>query len=76
VELEARKPPTTGNGLKLSIMGFKTKRDAAGNIISVKAPTLPVYIKGTPKPRRTPCLVCGAAERATKATACSYLSEG
>lgn len=74
VDLEARKPPTKA-GHKLSIMGYRTERDAAGQVVAVRAPPLPEYIKGRPQNRRRPCAVCGAVARATKATGCSYLED-
>lgn len=58
VDLEARKPPTSA-GHKLSIMGYKTARNA-GEVVGVRAPPLPEYIKGRPQARRRPCTVCGA----------------
>jgi len=73
-ELEARKPPTEA-GFKLSIMGFNIKRDTEGNVLKVRAPPLPVYIQGRPLGRRGACEVCGAPQRATKATGCDYLEE-
>lgn len=38
-----------------------------------QAPPLPEYVKGKAQGSRTPCSVCGAPERATKATGCGYL---
>lgn len=73
-DLEARKPPTK-SGKKLSIMGYRSKKDAQGNVISYKAPPLAVYVLGKAKPRKKPCGVCGAAQKATKATGCGYLEE-
>jgi len=70
--LEADKPPTS-SGKKLSIMGYRAIKDRDGNHTGYKAPPLPEYIKGTYKPMDKPCKVCGAAVRATKATACGYL---
>lgn len=68
VDLEERKPPTKKNGRKLSIMGYSSRTQ--------KGTPLPVYVarpgRGAP---RKPCTVCGAAERATKETACSYLED-
>jgi hypothetical protein len=69
VALEANKP-VTGQGKKLSIMGYRTRKDG-----SYRAPPLPVYIARPYRPRRMACLVCGAAERASKATGCDYLDE-
>jgi hypothetical protein len=65
VELEASKPPTVENNLKLSIMDF---RDG-------KASMLPDYIAKPYTRKIIPCVVCGAAQRATKATSCSYLDD-
>lgn len=50
--------------------GYRTLPDG-----SYRAPPLPVFVAQPYRPRRTPCLVCGAAERASKATACGYLDE-
>jgi hypothetical protein len=74
-ELERSKPPTA-KGKKLSIMGFRTMKDAAGNEVGYKAPPLPEYVAGTYRAKVKPCAVCGAADRATKATGCTYLEEG
>ena len=71
-ELEARKPATKKNGLKLSIMGYHTTKHADGTK-TVRAPMLAEYIQGESKARVIPCEVCGAAQRATKATGCTYL---
>ena len=73
-DLEARKPPTK-TGKKLSIMGYRTFRDAEGQVTGYRAPPLPTYIQGRPRGTRRPCKVCGRAERATKATGCDYLEE-
>ena len=75
VDLEARKPPTAKNGRKLSIMGYRTIKDAAGNVVEVKAPPLPRFIQGTYRPIARTCDVCGGP-RATKATGCDYLDDG
>lgn len=69
VKLEADKRPTR-RGLKLSIMGFRKRRDG-----TYVAPPLPVYVRGGYKPKKVPCKVCGAPQRASKATACGYLDE-
>lgn len=84
-KLEADKP-LTGPGKKLSIMGFQTlaplkngKPRTAANVlrdhdgVEYKAPPLPVFIQGEYEPEVIPCEVCGAANRASKATACGYL---
>ncbi len=74
VELEAAKPPTSA-GKKLSIMGYRTKKNRLGEVTGYSAPPLPEYIGRPYKPKTTPCGVCGAARRASKATACGYLEE-
>lgn len=72
VDLEENKPPTK-NGAKLSIMGFRTVKRADGTK-DYRPKPLPLYVaeRGRPKPP-PPCKVCGASERATKATGCTYL---
>jgi hypothetical protein len=75
VALEANKPPTAKNGVKLSIRGFRSYKRPDGSKAYIDTP-LPKYI-AQPE-RRTPprpCTVCGASERATKATGCDYLEE-
>lgn len=72
VDLEARKAPTA-RGLKLSIMGFRSVKDADGNVTAYKAPPLPEFIQGAYKRKAQPCPVCGAAERASKEAGCGYL---
>lgn len=84
VELE-RSKPLTGNGVKMSITGFKMLRtipkrsrslvlvDGRGR--AYQAPPLSEYVKGKARGPRTPCEVCGAAERATKAVGCGYLED-
>jgi len=76
VKLEDSKPPTKKNNIKLSIMGFTSRKLADGTRIR-KATPLPMYVasqrSSSAKPK--PCGVCGAAERATKATGCGWLSE-
>jgi hypothetical protein len=74
VQLEADKPPTAKNGLKLSIMGYRTQKNADGTK-TAKPKALPVFIQGTYRAKVTPCTVCGAADRATKATGCDYLPD-
>jgi hypothetical protein len=60
VEMEARKrEKPTAKGFILSIMGFRKKKDAAGNVVSYRAPALPEWIQGNYQPRATPCRVCG-----------------
>jgi len=83
-ELEARKPPTKA-GVKLSITGFKMLKkpprrpstlalvDNTGRLY--RAPPLREYVKGKARGPKTACSVCGAPERATKATGCGYLEE-
>ncbi len=76
VALEANKPPTKKNGIKLSIMGFSSRKRADGTQVR-KATPLPEFVVAPSRPSKPkPCGVCGAAERATKATACGYLEEG
>jgi hypothetical protein len=74
-ELEANKPPTQKNGIKLSIMGFRTLKNKDGSVRGHKNPMLPIFIQGSYKAKVRPCTVCGAAQRASKATACGYLDE-
>lgn len=75
VELEESKPPTKKNNVKLSIMGFSTRKKKDGTRVR-KATPLPMYVAASGKPTKAkPCAVCGAAERATKATGCDYLEE-
>jgi len=64
VELEANRP-VTKNGHKLSIMAYRKG----------KATPLPKFIEGKTRVKVKPCAVCGAADRATKATGCGYLPE-
>lgn len=69
VEMEAKKPPTKKNGRKLTIMAYSSKLQ--------RGKLLPEYV-ANPKPYRRkiePCTVCGAAQRATKATGCDYLED-
>lgn len=70
-QLEERKPPTSA-GTKLSIMGFRTLKDAEGKVIGHRAPPLREYIKGTPRPRRKRCEVCGRETKASKVIGCGY----
>lgn len=73
--LETNKPPTS-SGKKLSIKGYRTIKDKAGNAIGYKSTPLPEYVKGTERaPRPNPCRVCGAERKATKATGCGYLED-
>lgn len=71
VALEDRKPPTS-NGAKLSIMAFRTVTSADGTRHFRPTP-LPVYVERPYRPKREPCGVCGAPEKATKATGCDWL---
>ena len=76
VELEASKPPTKKNGAKLSIKGFRTVTRPDGTK-DYRPKLLPVFIAGPAYKRKVePCEVCGAAEKATKATGCGYLDDG
>jgi len=72
VKLEADKPPTAKDGVKLSIMGFRTVKRPDGTK-DHRAKLLPMFVQGIYKPKTIPCGVCGAAQRATKATGCGYL---
>jgi hypothetical protein len=70
VKMEADRPltkPKEGvhDGLKLSIMGFRKG----------KGTPLPIFVEKTYRPKVHPCKICGAANRATKATGCGYLSD-
>lgn len=67
VEMEDRKPPTTKNGRKLSIMAYSSKKQ-------IGTP-LPVFVRGSYTAKVVPCKVCGARQRATKASGCDYLAE-
>lgn len=72
-QLEINKP-LTKKGKKLSIMGYRTLKDRNGVPTGeYRAPPLAVFVNGTYKPKSKPCLVCGAAERATKAMGCTYV---
>jgi hypothetical protein len=71
VKMEADRPltkpkPGVHDGLKLSIMGFRKG----------KGTPLPVFVEKPYKPKAHPCKICGAPNRATKATGCGYLEEG
>jgi hypothetical protein len=74
VELERRKPPTKA-GYKLSIKGFRKRRKVELPVLGddYVAPTLDEWVDRPDRSRPKPCPVCGAAERATKATGCTYL---
>jgi hypothetical protein len=90
-QLELDKPPTAVRKLRLSIMGFKVhyhpddtriKKGQPGwlapsdrRILRVTTKFLPEYILGKTRPRKIGCEVCGAEERATKATGSDYLTE-
>lgn len=67
VELEDRKPPTAKNGRKLSIMAYDSRTQTGT--------PLREYVARPYTRRPKPCKVCGAADRATKATGCDYLAE-
>lgn len=77
VELEADKPPTEKNGLKLSVMGYDSKKKNRLAALGEKyvPPTLRQFIQGTYRPKMEPCAVCGAPVRASKATGCGFLDE-
>lgn len=73
VKLEADKPVTKKNGLKIAIMGFGRKRKDG-----TRAPTrlLPEYVATPYTPKKPkPCACCGAAVPATKATGCGWLTD-
>ena len=67
VELEARKPPTAKNGIKLSIMDFNSKTKTGTPLLK--------FVAKPYKAKVIPCPVCGAAQRATKASGCGYLDD-
>lgn len=67
VELERRKPVTVKNGRKLSIMAYDSKTQTGT--------PLAVYVSRPYRAKVIPCTVCGAAQRATKATGCGYLDD-
>ncbi len=69
--LEADKP-VTKNGAKLSIKDFRTVKLADGTK-RYKTKLLPELVKGVYRPKVTPCAVCGAPQRATKAAGCDWL---
>lgn len=90
VELEARKPPTEENGLKLSIAGYDSKkmnkmmeRGAAFRAAGLEGPVqmyvprpLDEYVKqGTYRPKLDPCKVCGAPVRVRKNVGCGFEAE-
>jgi hypothetical protein len=66
VALEADKPPTKKNGLKLTIREFR----------GGKGVLLPQLVERPYRPQNKPCPVCGAAVKATKAVGCGWLAEG
>lgn len=66
VRLEVDKP-LTSKGKKLSIMAYNSRK---------QQPTmLPDFVARPYTRKITPCKVCGAADRATKATSCDYLAD-
>lgn len=67
VQMEADRP-LTKNGIKLSIMGFSSR--------TKRGPSLPQFVAKPYTRKVEPCDVCGAPDRATKATGCDYLEEG
>lgn len=81
VALEENKPMTKATekkiSKKLSIKAFRTLKDKkTGKEIGYKYNPLPVYIAKPDVPSRPkPCGVCGAQDRATKATGCSFLED-
>lgn len=71
VKMEADRPltkpkPGVHDGIKLSIMAFRKG----------KGTPLPIFVEKTYRPKVHPCAICGAANRATKASGCGYLEEG
>lgn len=71
VKMEEDRPitkpkPGVHDGIKLSIMAFRKG----------KGTPLPIFVEKSYKPKVHPCGICGAANRATKATGCGYLEEG
>jgi hypothetical protein len=74
VKLEADKPPTKKNGLKLSIKNFPSPRKDGTR---PPAKMLPQYVSEPGRPvKPKPCEVCGAEVPATKAVGCDWLDEG
>jgi hypothetical protein len=80
--LEARKlaVPTKKSGVRLSIMGYRKAQpgplpENPERGVHYKAPALRDFVQGVSREKRQACTVCGAAQRATKATGCDYLSE-
>lgn len=70
--LEAKKPPTK-RGFKLSIMGYRAKKDpVTREVLSYKAPPVRQFIQGTYRPKLELCEVCGAPVKLQKAVGCSY----
>lgn len=67
-ELEDAKPLTVKNGRKLSIMAYDSKTQTGT--------PLRVYVQRPYRRKVVPCTVCGAEQRATKATGCDYLEDG
>lgn len=67
VDLEERKLLTKKNGRKLSIMAYDSKRQ--------QGTPLRKYIARPYTAKVKPCGVCGAANKATKATGCDYLED-
>jgi hypothetical protein len=80
LESDKMSRPTKRSGVRLSIMGYRKKRP--GRLppnpvrgVHYSAPTLREYIAKPYRPKAKGCPVCGRAERATKATGCSYLDD-
>ena len=67
VQLEDKKP-LTSKGKKLTIGEYDSKTQTGT--------PLRAFIAKSYTPKVIPCPVCGAAQRATKATGCGYLEEG
>lgn len=71
-EMEQRKrAKPTAKGFILSIMGFRKKKDAVGNVISYRAPPLREWIQGTYRPRAATCSICGGPKVQKLNTGCA-----
>lgn len=68
VDLEATKPPTAKNGVKLSIMNFRSKRNPDGSK-TYRPDLLPSFVSKPYAPKRSTCEVCGGP-RALKTAGC------
>lgn len=70
VQLEANKPPTAKRGIKLSIMDFRSVKQADGTV-SHRARMLPEYIARAYRPTVRRCEVCGSAAKVRKTMGCA-----